>query len=142
MSLPQYVDRRELRTGINPIVAQLHRVIATGTEDHDLVGGPDNAAIDANAETVCPVRGTIRNLRVRVTANTANTNSSVTLRKNGVDSALSAVILTLTNGTFSDLVDSVDVEPGDLLLMRVVVGGAAQTIKLHGWSLVLEPRGL
>lgn len=70
------------------------------------------------AQTVIPQNGTIDRLYVNVITAGSTTNSSVTLNKNGVDTALSITITALTTGVYSDLVNSISVAQGDLIAWK------------------------
>ena len=68
--------------------------------------------------------GTLSKLYVRLTANTTSTNGSVTIRKNGVDTALT-VVVTAGSGAavIEDTSNSVTVAAGDKLCIETVSGG-------------------
>lgn len=68
--------------------------------------------------------GILRNFYVRVTgAGTDAGNVTYTVRVNGVDTALAAVLDNTATGTASDLVDTVTVAAGDLISISVVKAG-------------------
>ena len=78
-------------------------------------------------------------LTVRITNNTINSGTSTfTLRKNGVDTALSVSIAAGANGTFTDTTDSVTVGPDDLISYKFTISGTTGTLGLTWASLVAE----
>lgn len=68
------------------------------------------------------VAGTFSNLRVRVTVNAATASSSVTLRKNGADTALTLTVGAGQTGVFEDATNSVSVVAGDDVHNQIIVG--------------------
>ena len=78
-------------------------------------------------------------LAVRITNNTINTGTSTfTLRKNGVDTALSVSIPAGNNGTFTDTTDTVTVGPNDDICYKFTISGSTGTLGLTWASLVAE----
>lgn len=68
-----------------------------------------------------PFSGTLRNLRVQTLGSQGNGTLVVTLRKNGVDTAITFTIsASAAVGVFSDLVNSVSVVAGDLISVKCV----------------------
>ncbi len=66
----------------------------------------------------------LANLVVICSGNTYTGATSITLRKNGVNTALSVSIPATTNGTFQDTTDTVTIISGDLINFRLVPGDA------------------
>ena len=76
---------------------------------------------------------------VRLINNTINTGTSTfTLRKNGVDTALSVSIPAGNNGTFTDTTDTVTVGPNDDICYKFTISGSTGTLGLTWASLVAE----
>jgi hypothetical protein len=69
------------------------------------------------------VAGTAKNLRIRAVTGPTLNSVTFTLRKNGVDTTLTAT-LAVAGTTATDLVNTVAVAIGDDLSMRVVQNGA------------------
>jgi hypothetical protein len=74
--------------------------------------------------------GDFNNLAILVHTNSANGSSTVTFRKNTADTALVVTITASTTGVFEDTSNTVSVTAGDLVNLKVVVGGSSgnQTI--------------
>ena len=83
-----------------------------------------SSTTEDNALLLVPKGGTVKNLYVLVTANTLNGNFVVTLRKNGVDTALAT---TLASGatTGNDTVNTFTVVAGDRISARGVTTAAS-----------------
>lgn len=90
---------------------------------------------EGNGTGIVPCSGTIRRLRAATTAGISN-NIVVTLRKNGVDTALS---VTITGTSFvADLSDTFTVSAGDALTVKAVAGATAATVGVR-WSYEFVP---
>lgn len=62
-----------------------------------------------------PVAGTLSELYVNVGSNASTTNCTITVNKNGSNTAMVATITALTTGSFTDLTHSIAFAAGDLL---------------------------
>lgn len=82
--------------------------------------------LDSNGEGIRDIiwhrAGTLRSLFVRVTANSTSASSSVTVRKNAADGAMTVSIGSAATGTFEDTTNTVSVADGDDMAYSVVVG--------------------
>lgn len=70
---------------------------------------------------------TLKGLRVVVHTNARLSNSTLTTRKNGADTAQTVTITASTTGTFTDLSDNVSLTAGDTYSYSVSVGGTANS---------------
>jgi hypothetical protein len=84
----------------------------------------ESNATESTREITWRTAGTLSKLYVRLTANTTSTNGSVTIRKNGADTALS-VTVTAGSGAavIEDASDTVSIAAGDKLCIETVSGG-------------------
>lgn len=85
-----------------------------------------------------------KGLTVNVTQSDVDNPTTVTLRVNGADTALTVSIAGNTTGTFSDLTHTVTIAAGDLVNLRMVVGNGVSpdTITLQGVMLWTEIAGV
>lgn len=122
----------------NTVLAQ-----ATGTvySSPGYVGTPLAAATEGAVSWPCPRAGVIKNLFVR-TGTTAKTNTpatTITIRKNGADTAVTLTMTETTSTTSSDLIHSVSVAQGDLITVSfAVTGAAAVSTSIAGISFELQ----
>lgn len=72
-------------------------------------------AVQADSQFSMPVGGVISRLYVNVGANASTASTTVTINKNGVNTALVATITALTTGVYTDLVNTVTFVAGDTL---------------------------
>ena len=88
-----------------------------------------------------PVAGKLKKLRVQVNTNASSgTNSSITVRKNGVDTALAATLTVgASNFIFQDYTDEVSVAAGDLINYKFVTGSSGASIELISISMLFLP---
>lgn len=82
---------------------------------------PDST--ESNREITYRAAGTVSKLYVRVISNGTSSNSTLTLRKNGSDTALTVTITAGTNAVFEDTSNSVSVAAGDKLCWKSISGG-------------------
>ena len=80
---------------------------------------------EANRQTPWHAPGVISRLYVRVVANTTTANSTVVLRKNGVDQTLGVTIGSGAGniGPFEDAIDEITIADGDNVCLKTVSGG-------------------
>ena len=69
----------------------------------------------SNNQTIAPAAGLLQNLYVNIATNTSTTNTRVTFNVNGVNTPLFVTIPALTTGVFSNTVDQVSFNQGDLI---------------------------
>lgn len=102
-----------------------------GTTQYYPIGG-DNIAWNNEVDAQMPARVACRlsNLGVYNNSNSVGAPIEITLRKNGVD-ALIVTVPTNTNGHFYNDIDTVDVQPEDLICFKVSVGGVSGTYTLR-----------
>ena len=79
--------------------------------------------IEANRAIPWGVPGVFSKLYVRIIANTTSTLSAIIVRKNGVDTALQAIIPAGTTGVFEDTTNEVNIVAGDKINYRHSIGG-------------------
>jgi len=111
-------------SGESPLLGGLYANAPTsGTNYMILCGtGPLNAT-EANVQQVIPTGGTLSHLYVDANGSPGVGKSyAFTLRKNGIDTALSASIVD-NNTSGNDTTDSVSVVAGDLVSMKLVANG-------------------
>lgn len=95
-----------------------------------------NAALDTptSAEALRHIlyrtAGRVSQLYVRVTANTIAGNSTITVRNNAADTALTVTIGPNTPGVFQDTTHEITIAAGDKLAYRFVPGASTGTITL------------
>jgi hypothetical protein len=66
--------------------------------------------------------GTISKLYIRITANSTVTNSTLTVRKNAIDTAMTLTIPASTSGVFEDTTNTVTVAAADKLNYKTITG--------------------
>src|SRR6266496_2509238 len=92
-----------------------------------LSGTNDNALASQTTETSGKVNigtaGTFRNLAIKILANTCNSASTMTMRKNGSDANLTLSIGSTATGIFEDLTHSDSVAVGDDYYNKIITGG-------------------
>lgn len=85
-------------------------------------------------------------LRVRINSNTRNGTTTMTLRVNGADTALSISVPALGTGEYEDTTNSISVLPGDLVDLYCVRGGAAGALTMDVLQLMVtspsRPQGV
>lgn len=91
--------------------------------------------VQANAEFVAPFSGTAKNLYVYCGVNASTAGTTITLNKNGSNTALVVTITALTTGTFSDTTHTVSFSTGDLLQWEC---GQSTTGIISGASISME----
>lgn len=97
-----------------------------------LYSNTDSTTI-ATVESVIPMNGTLSNMYVDVGANANTSSGTITLNINGVNTALQVTIPALTTGVFSDLINSVNVNAGDLIVFeksQATVGTSIGTMNI------------
>ena len=78
---------------------------------------------EANRQIIFRSAGVLSKLYVRVSANSTSTNSTVVVRKNGADTALTVSITAGTPEVKEDTTNTVTVAAGDKLCYKTVSGG-------------------
>lgn len=80
-------------------------------------------ATESTREVLYRAPGTLSKLYVRITANSTSASSTVTIRKNAADTALTVTIGAATTGAFEETSSSVSVAAGDKICLKTVSGG-------------------
>lgn len=97
--------------------------------------GPGSVSVtEADQEFYLPVGGTVKNLRVFVSASTTTSNAVITIRLNGVNTVLTLTFGAGVTGLLTDLVNSFTVAAGDRIAIQVdnqSAGGGARTITVE-----------
>jgi len=92
---------------------------ATGVQYTSVGGSRGVATAGAESSVQQPVAaGTLRRLQIQMRTNTSGSASTVTLRVNGVDTAMAVTIPANQTGLFEDATTSVGVQDGDLVSLR------------------------
>lgn len=106
-----------------------------GTTSYNTIGAINLNGTEANRQAVIPDAGTIKTLRLVTTTAQPGTGSLViTVRKNGVDTAITLTVAAgAAAGAFADAVNTVAFAAGDLLSFKYVnnaatAGASMQTI--------------
>ncbi len=106
------------------IAANLTKYLHTG-------GTTNSYANDVDVgKRVRITRATLSNLYVYLVANTVSADSTLTLRKNGADTAITLTITANTAGAFSDTIHSVEVGSGDDINYKIVTGATGTTLEI------------
>lgn len=92
-----------------------------------------NAYTQSDADLAIPLKIVANKFRLRVSANSANYNSVVTLQKNGTDTAVQFTITPSTTGWLSETATNVTVEPGDTLNWKIVNGTGTGSLTFNGF---------
>jgi hypothetical protein len=112
---------------------------ASVTRFRDVTTDPNDvfSPTEAVAEIIMPRAGTARNLRLRTsTAQPASGSLVITLRKNGVDTAITFTIAAgAAAGMFTDLVNTVAYAAGDLMALKLVNNATAGSATIETFSL-------
>ena len=90
------------------------------------LNGEDQVVLEAEAQTPI-IAGLFTEIKVRCGANTANFNTTITLRVNGVNTLLTVTIGPAATGTFIARAN-VPVAENDLVCWLVVTAGGAGTV--------------
>jgi hypothetical protein len=86
------------------------------------------ASGEAGTETLVKTSGTVKNMACYVSANARTTNTVITLRKNGADTALALTIPAGTTGLIENVVNTVAVAAGDLINWKIVAGSGTESM--------------
>lgn len=117
------------------IIPRITLSVGTATVWIPLDGRTTQSNFNGFHQCLWPVPGVFRNLRTKLTV-APGTSRTITLRVNGVDSAL-ATVHGAADLTMADLTHTVTVAAGDVLDLALVGAGAA-TASIW-WSLEFEP---
>ena len=85
------------------------------------------------AQQIAPFAGTASRMAVIVSANASTATTTMVLRKNGADTAVTFAIGSSATGTFADTTNSVSVSTGDLICIQG--SGANGTVTFRSMSL-------
>ena len=96
----------------------------SGTAYVPIAGYSAGNATEAQAQVKLPKAGVIRNGVWRITSNSRDGDSTLTLRLNGVDTTLVVTALDSTTGTFKDTTHSVTIAADDLVCWKSIRGGS------------------
>lgn len=94
-----------------------------------LVGLSHNHPTEAEDQTRIGATLLLRDMQLKVPTNTITAASTVTLRKNAVDTALTISVPASTTGSFSNATDAVAVVDGDLCSWKHVSGSTGSVIE-------------
>ena len=109
---------------------------SVGTVDYRAPSDNGLSATEALVQVPMPLAGTVSNLYVNVTANASTTNITVTVRKNGVNTAIVATVTALTTGAFTDTTHSVAFAAGDLISYAISASTVGVVVGSIGLKLV------
>lgn len=107
---------------------------------HPGFGGMTSAGQEYYASVIMPYAGTASQLRIKASAALAGGNAVFTVRKSGVDTAVTCTLAAASGTTASDLANSFDFEEGDKIGIKLVTGAIGATTDF-GISLVVCKRG-
>ena len=93
---------------------------------------------EANSQMKARHSFTISGLSIKVITNTVTAASTLTLRKNAVDTALIATITASTTGVFSDTSNSVTVTDSDQISLEITTGATGTTISYSRLLLICQ----
>lgn len=110
---------------------------------HCPVEGSVLSTTEPNATLTIRGAFTAKKLLVTVTSNSLSggSNTSVWLRLNAANSALTVSITNGTTGTFEDTVNTVAIASGDAVVYRLTTGGTSGTITFNVLSMVFTASG-
>ena len=97
---------------------------------------------EANSQMKARHSFTISGLSIKVITNTVTAASTLTLRKNAVDTALIATITASTTGVFSDTSNSVTVTDSDQISLEITTGATGTTIAIQDYCLFAKVTSL
>lgn len=80
------------------------------------------------ANQLAPAAGTISKLYIKANGNTLDSATTVTLRKNGASTSLTATITAGSTSVFSDLSNTVSVAAGDVLAWQLTIAAGTGTL--------------
>lgn len=98
------------------------------------------AASTVSTRSVCPVAGTARSLYVKAGTNTLNGATVFTVRKNGVDQALTVTVTAGSTAIFSDTTNTFSVAAGDQLEIKADGTASGSGVMTNAtWGIVITP---
>ena len=101
-------------------------------------GSTKTHTVEANTQQKARHAFVFSELMFRTTINTLDGNTTLTLRKNGVDTALTCTI-GATIGVVGDSTNAVTVEPEDLINYKVLTTGTTGNVQLKHLAVWAEP---
>ena len=114
--------------------------IAANTTTYLPIGGSSINTTDTNAKRrIRNGKILIDNLHVYVSTNTVTADSTVTLRVNGVDTALAVTITNATTGLFVDTSDVITAGAVDDINLKVVTGATGTSLRIDSVTLYYRP---
>ena len=111
---------------------------AAATTSYAPINGTTNYnATERNRQTVIPRACRVQNLTIVTGTSQPGTGTMVfTIRKNGVDTALTVTVgANAAAGTFSDNTNSVAFAAGDLISLKSVNNAGTNAAELTAWSI-------
>lgn len=112
---------------------------ANSTEYLNLSGHMISTLAESGFHTKCLSDFEFSNLQARISSNTIDSgNTTITLRKNGVDTSLSVVIPATNTGLFTDLADTVTVVDTDTVNYEWVLSGSSGLMAPTFISIIAE----
>lgn len=99
-------------------------VAFSGTQFFPIVGGGAPSGTETNVDVDSPAAATMKNLYVQLAGATGMGNSlTLTMRQNGVDTAVTCVVAGAAATTCNDTTHSFNISQGDLLTLKAVTSG-------------------
>lgn len=122
-------------SGVSPLGAGATSTTLTSgvTRYYTPVGHLQALATESQTQQIAPFAGTASRLSATVTANASTTTSTMVLRKNGADTAVTFTIAGGATGSFVDTTNTVSVSAGDLLSIQG--SGSDGTVTFRSMSL-------
>lgn len=98
-----------------------------------------SSTTEADTQWVVPLAGTFKNLYFRASANTVNGNTTIFIRKGGVNTTLTVIFGSTVSGVQSDAVNSFTVVAGDLISTKITTAGTSGSITFGGSTMEFDP---
>jgi hypothetical protein len=135
----------ELNGTAYPLFQTWAQAIATNTTNYAQLAGSARgytAANEAQAQTLMSHAGTISKAWIVPGSNGITANSTLSLRVNGVNTAITFLIGSGSTAPQTDSTNVVTVKAGDLVDWELVTGGTGTTISITRASVLFTPRAL
>jgi len=114
---------------------QVANPIAFGVTEYSSILATSGRSIEVEAQHRVRTYGTIKNFEVYCSSNTLDSTLVLTLRKNGANQTVTVTFAATGTGWQTDLSNSFDFVPGDLLSIGFVASGTAGTATISNISL-------
>ncbi len=123
-------------TGSSVLLTSGGNLSSAGVVDYRAPSDNGLSTTESLIQIPIPAACTLSNLYVNVTANASTTDITVTVRKNGVSTAIVATITALTTGAFVDTTHSATFAAGDLISYQISASTVGVVVGSIGLKLV------